>query len=471
MNAGRVAASTAAKPVQIMGNKALKYGAEALNSSLPLAQRAAAGLKSAYNAFGVYQLPTAVAGFTGGALNQMQGKGSVGNTLGMAEDVVNVLPGSKLLKTALTKGVTAKEGVKIGEDLTTGDYASALGRAAIGILPGDQSRINPSQVTTYGMKWGNKILDTKPQPNAQMTYGGPSAYETAMANHQARMLANPREGGEFSSERSFPVEDFLNDPAAMPPEGGATMTPGQFPDFIKQYLAKQGNMSLASSAGQSAGQFITQNSGTVDDPMAKFGLGEALGGAASGAYNPVARSFGIPGMALGAITGLATAKYKSDVEKNRFIAEEERLSGMRTASNVANAQDFSRQALSTYDQDGAGGGYYSTYGGPVDRFYMGGATQRKYAMGGPIDYETEKEEVILASPYDRPVAPGQGSYNQLSENLFKGNGPSHAQGGIPTRGGTQPFVDGQGEPVDSPYVFSDSKDMRFDPNDILSMIT
>ena len=109
MNAGRVAASTAAKPVQIMGNKALKYGAEALNSSLPLAQRAASGLKSAYNAFGVYQLPGAAAGFTGGAVNQMQGKGSVGNTLGMAEDVVNVLPGSKLLKTALTKGVTAKD--------------------------------------------------------------------------------------------------------------------------------------------------------------------------------------------------------------------------------------------------------------------------------------------------------------------------------------------------------------------------
>jgi len=485
----------------------------------------------------------------------------------------------------------------------------------------------------------------------QMNYGGPfiaSDYYANLANANPEMVEN----GAMQAPEGF----------EFPTEGGATMTPGQFPEFMKQYLAKQGNMSLASSAGQSAGQFITQNSDTVGDPMANFGVGEGLGAAVSGAANPFAMSFGPAGMVVGAGVGLLKARQESNMEKNRFIAEEERLSGMRTAANVANAQDFSRQALSTYDQDGAGGGYYSKYGGPVDRFYMGGATKRQYphgggthppvipgmeqyaqynnlnpdlaaavanrpetsdrltnytnaeqrrynnignqtrinsavenarnnantfatntynfhkeqpldalgmdlaiagqlpivgeaadllnagisgargfyntavgdtakakeqyalatlsglsaipiagnvtgaarigkglykashgahklergvigakgvkagtyesyAMGGPIDYETEKEEVILASPYDRPVAPGQGSYNQLSENLFKGNGPSHAQGGIPTRGATQPFVDAGGQPVDSPYVFSDSKDMKFDPNDILSMIT
>lgn len=514
---GRVAsgaktlAQAAAKPAQIMGNKALKYGAEALNSALPLGQRVASGLKSAYNGFGVYQLPSAVTGFVGGAANQIQGKGSVGNTVGMVEDVVNVLPGSKVLKTALTKGVTAKEGIKIGEDLTTGDYGSAFGRAAIGLLPGDQSRVNPSQATTYGMKWANKLWDSKPQESAQMTYGGPASPVDSLLGVLARKsspgytssgnmptdtqalleyfnAAQGRITGGMSPRDAANTNAYLMQqqmdhglPATaqamygterkqMNP-GGPTMTPGQLPDFIKQYLEEQGKLSLGSSAGQAVGQFITQNSDTVDDPMAKYGIGEGIGAAVSGATNPLAMSMGPAGMLVGAGVGALMGKHNSNLEKNRFIAAKEKLGNETEALNVANAEDFSAQTLSTYNQDGTGGGYYSRYGGPVDRFYMGGTTKKPYAMGGPIDYETEKEEVILASSYDRPVAPGQGSYNQLSENLFKGNGPSHAQGGIPTRGATQPFVDGEGRAVDSPYVFSDSKDMRFDPNDILSMIT
>ena len=91
-------------------------------------------------------------------------------------------------------------------------------------------------------------------------------------------------------------------------------------------------------------------------------------------------------------------------------------------------------------------------------------------MGGPVDYETEKSEVILASPNDPPVAVGQGKYTQVSENLYRAKGPSHKHGGIPTRGATEPFVDNMGMYNDSPYVFSDAKEMRFDPSEILSMI-
>ena len=98
------------------------------------------------------------------------------------------------------------------------------------------------------------------------------------------------------------------------------------------------------------------------------------------------------------------------------------------------------------------------------------ATYEGKEMGGPVDYETEKSEVILASPNDPPVAVGQGKYTQVSENLYRAKGPSHKHGGIPTRGATEPFVDNTGTYNNSPYVFSDAKEMRFDPSEILSMI-
>jgi len=99
------------------------------------------------------------------------------------------------------------------------------------------------------------------------------------------------------------------------------------------------------------------------------------------------------------------------------------------------------------------------------------ATYEGYEMGGPVDYETEKSEVILASPNDPPIAIGQGGYKQKSSNLYQGKGPSHEMGGIPTKGATQPFKDSTGQSQDSPYVFSDAREMRFDPTSILSMIS
>ena len=457
-------------------------------------------------------------------------------------------------------------------------------------------------------------------------------------------------------------KNFTTEPAVnkMNP-GGPTMTPGQFPDFMRQYLEGQGNMSLASSGGQAAGQFITGMSDTANDPTAKYGVGEGLGAAVSGAFNPLAMSLGPLGMLAGAGIGLAKSHFSHTREKNEFLEEQERLKDERIISNEANANDMSRQVLSIYNQQGVGGGYYARHGGPVDKFYTGGpteppavmpgmeqyaqysnlnpelaaavgnmperndrltsftdaemirnknlqnarvdaaslatakdvagnvvqyhmdkpldalgmdlamlgqlpivgepadllnagisgtraayntaigdtakaqeqalfaslsaasaipfignatglarvakgvdtvatgvnlgkavghvahgahdleraviagkgmkaATYQGYEMGGPVDYETEKREVILASPNDPPIAVGQGKYNRISGNLYKGNGPSHEQGGIPTRGATEPFIDNAGQPMDSPYVFSDSKDMRFNADEILSMI-
>ena len=132
------------------------------------------------------------------------------------------------------------------------------------------------------------------------------------------------------------------------------------------------------------------------------------------------------------------------------------------ALKTAHTAEHIAHPLATFDKGvnvGTGGNFKPSYG------------LAQYEQGGPVDYETEKSEVILASPNDPPVAVGQGKYKQVSNNLYRAKGPSHKHGGIPTRGATEPFVDNTGTYNDSPYVFSDAKEMRFDPSEILSMIT
>ena len=442
----------------------------------------------------------------------------------------------------------------------------------------------------------------------------------------------------------------------------ATMQPGQVPDFLRQYLQTQGGMNLASSGGQALGTLLEQNAKGADDPRSKYTVQEGFGAAIKGATNPLAMSFGPFGMLAGAAIGVGKSIFNDQKERNEFLAEQEELREERTALNADSAKAFSQQANSTYNQGGVGGGYYSRYGGPLDKYYNGGPTNPPtvlpgmeqyaqyanlnpelsaavanmppsndrlmnftdaemrrnearqaarvdaeslaqanrvasnvvqyhmdkpldalgmdlavlgqfpiigepadllnagisgtraayntaigdtakaqeqaiyaglsaasaipfvgnvpaigrvakaadtvatgvnlgktahhiahgahslergligkksltaanydgYKMGGPVDYETEKSEVILAGAGDKPIAVGQGKYTRLSNNLFRGRGPSHEYGGIPTRGATQPFVDSTGMMNNSPYVFSDDKSMRFDAADILSMIS
>jgi hypothetical protein len=467
----------------------------------------------------------------------------------------------------------------------------------------------------------------------------------------------------------------------------ATMAPGQVADFVGKHLLGQGKASLGSSIGQSVGSFIKQNSKTVNDPTAKYGFGEGLGSAISGATNPLAMSFGPAGMAVGALLGVGKDVFMHEQEKNEYLRmRAEQREDMADQYGQASEQ-MSKQVLSAYDQQGTGGAYYR-YGGTIlDKYFTGGPTgdgnppavmpgmeayaqyaninpelaaavanapvrndrltsysdsqlsineqnaalrqeaeryepirqamnnptvmmdaaqlglgvvqaselpvasqvagalntvgygaravgsylhddplaagmygglaalsgagmipgagagadaavvakqletmnaaragapmaitlaneagavgrgaralkaahtaehvahpaatfdktvnvgtggqfKPSYAImghkyGGPVDYETEKSEVILASPNDPPVAVGQGKYTKVSGNLYKAKGPSHENGGIPTRGATQPFVDNMGQVQDSPYVFSDSKDLAFDASEILSMI-
>lgn len=450
------------------------------------------------------------------------------------------------------------------------------------------------------------------------------------------------------------------------------LNPGQVGDFLTQKLGKQGKANLISAGGQAAGNFISNMGDNASDPTSKYGVQEGIGAAISGATNPLAMTFGPAGMAVGAAIGLGKSIIGHNKEKEEFLAAEEEAKESRIRGNVQSAQDFSRQVLSTYNQDGMGGGFYARHGGPLAKFFNGGpsndgnpsnppvasafgmdlnafnalqerlnpelynavqnmppaepdrlynytdaelarneriyrakldqesldsaketfgnvvqyhidspmdalgmdlavigqvpgigepfdlanaaistarsgyygmvgdtakakeqaifaglsgasaipfagnvsgaarlakgadtiatgvnvgkalhhvahgahnlekgviaakgvkaATHEGYKMGGPVDYETEKSEVILASPNDPPVAVGQGSYKQISGNLYKANGPSHEMGGVPTRGATQPFIDNTGKYEDSPYVFSDAKEMRFDASNILNMI-
>ena len=520
-----------------MGGKALTYGAEALNSSLPFMSRLGAGAKAAYNALGVSKLPAAASGFAGGAVNQVTGKGSVANTLGMAEDVVNVLPGSQMLKGAVLKGYTPGEGIKVSEDIASGDYGSAAGRVAIGMLPGDQSKLNPSGVTQYAAKMANRLWDSKPAPIPEMAYGGPVSPGNGLPlDPQALMQylneAQMRGGqGLFGAEKVKFDSDFMaqkeqlgdaemakqlyqkglsqQPPTGMPsmteavpgmgqevvggnqdpfydiakvgrlstppqhpltakdaplPESipGQGLTPGQVPGALQEYMKKSGNKSLVSGAGQAVGSYLSQTGAPEAGEKPELKGGQVVGGMVSGATNPLAMSLGPWGMAAGAVIGGVGSVMKNDNAQGDWAEARAEEKDIRLNNNAANAKQFSTQSLSQYDQQGAGGGYYAKYGGPLHKYYMGGSPEQ-------VDYETEKSEVILASPNDRPIAVGQGGYKQLSSNLYKGNGPSHAQGGIPTRGATEPFVDPMGE-QQGPYVFSDSKDMSFDATEILSMI-
>ena len=229
------------------------------------------------------------------------------------------------------------------------------------------------------------------------------------------------------------------------------LTGPQFMEAIKNQNIDAGKANLLGTGLGVAGNLVTSmgegEDARPDDP---YKFTDALGGALSGAGQGA--MFGLPGMLVGGAFGLGKSLFNHQKDKNEFNRMQEEAKDERTTMNVGNAQDFSRQVLNTYNQEGVGGSYYAR-------------------NGGPVDYETEKSEVILASPNDPPIAMGQGKYKQKSSNLYQGKGPSHEMGGIPTKGATEPFKDSMGQEQDSPYVFSDAKEMRFDPSSILSMIS
>jgi hypothetical protein len=227
----------------------------------------------------------------------------------------------------------------------------------------------------------------------------------------------------------------------------AAQLPGAMVDFNK----KMGKLNLAGTAMGSLGSFLNQQAQGESGPMDQFrynapdGTMATAGDILSGAGRFA--QFGPAGMIGGAVYGaIAGKKRREQAAEDWQTGFDERQDAL-AAANVQSAYSGADAAYSGYADEG--------------NFYM--------AMGGRPDYETEKNEVILASPGDKPIAMTGNSYKQLSTNLFKGRGPSHEHGGIPTKGATEPFVDSGGNYQDSPYVFSDA--YKIDPTEFLSMLS
>ena len=171
----------------------------------------------------------------------------------------------------------------------------------------------------------------------------------------------------------------------------------------------------------------------------RAGVGAAMMG--SGALLPIA--------AVGAIGGIAKRKREMDLANKM-----DNQANLKTVQAVqGDLADYSAQVNSMMNERGQG--YrFGRYGGPM----------------GQADYETEGGEMMMASPNDPPMAMGQGQYDHQVGNMYKVRGPKHEQGGVPTAGAIEPYIDEFGQRQDSPYVYSDAKEFRIDPTPFLKML-
>lgn len=309
-----------------------------------------------------------------------------------------------------------------------------------------------SQAAT-GYKAGSMLTE-----GLSMEYGGvPKKYHNG----------GPYTPGAVESE----MQGYMNIPYSIPPQAGfmqrmmtfpqyqmpdmQNLAPGEVPKALADYNLAQGKLSASSAALSTAGQMLSN----TELANQRGGLGtatSALGGAASGLGAALPYAAAIPGIAPFAV--VAGAMYgawkKKDQEFKQDRVNQEAIADMQKLQ-LENTLDYSNYIKQAYDDKGQQvNSYFAKYGGPQK-----------------ADYETEKSEVVIAGAYDKPIAIGQGKYKRISNNLYQANGPSHAYGGIPTKGATRPFVDSVGMQHDTPYVFSDTKDMKFDATDILKMIS
>ena len=333
-----------------------------------------------------------------------------------------------------------------------GNYAGATKIGAL-LNKGLHAAHPASKAVTVG-KGGNMLgegMTYKGTP--QMNYGGPGtpnyyAYGDALDQEYAAMQGSAQSVGQGPNYWQR-FQQFLQLPNMQ------NLDPGQVPNAMNEMAKKQGQIATASGLMTSAGTMISNS----ELASKEGGLGtatSAAGGALSGVGAVLPYAAAVPGLApFAAVAGAMYGAYKKkDAEYKQDRAYQEQLQE-EADLRLDNSLDYSRQMANTYDDSGQMvNSYMAKYGGSV-----------------APDYETEKSEVILAGFGDKPVAMGQGKYNRMSQNIYRANGPSHEYGGIPTKGATMPFIDSVGNTHNSPYVFSDSKDMRFDATNILKMIS
>jgi len=219
---------------------------------------------------------------------------------------------------------------------------------------------------------------------------------------------------------------------------------------IADFTKMAGGLKNLASAG--VNQIVGKAADTMtsgDDGFGTF-AGNALKGGAG------ALMMGIPGAApIAAIAGIAgLIKQRRD---RRLANEADNAANLQTGEAVRGAlADYSQQVNSVMNERGAGYNTVANYGG---------------AMNAP-QYETEGGEMMMASPQDPPMATNNGNYKQVASNMYQVQGPKHESGGVLTQGATESYIDPiTGQPVESPYVFSDATDMKIDASEFLKMIS
>lgn len=366
-----------------------------------------------------------LAGMSG--LGAVPAAGAVADAGVLASQTNNLIKGINAAKAAAT--------ARVGHGVAHGAHVAEQGLHKLsladkGLHVATQGNVKPSY-GQFGLKYGGNVR--------KMTNGGPGS----MMGTFLDVLQSPTIPG---LDNESAINQALIRYYDMPDMQG--LQPGQVPAAVSEYLNKGAMQNLAQTGVSALGSLFTANA--PERLNAKYSFNDAMGGILSGAGAGMA--FGPVGAAIGAIGGLGKSIFSHRQDQSLYNDQREEY-----------WNDQIKMAESMVPQMNAMGyANYNQYGAP-STFAYGGNTQP--------DYETEKSEVILSSPYDRPIAMRGGSYRQLSNNLFKANGRSHANGGIPTKGATQQFVDNGGRQHQSPYVFSDSKDMRFDATNILKMIS
>ena len=239
----------------------------------------------------------------------------------------------------------------------------------------------------------------------------------------------------------------------------ANLAPAAVPEAMKNTLTAQSNLNLLATAGNVFGQDMMNDAmpelGHVNAAYIKpeFGKGYMAGAALKGAATGT--TLGPVGTFMGAGIGMVKAGVQKDKLMNEWQeAYDERIANERL-NNTNAARQMSGQVYSTYNTQGQ---------------FLSPMMEQGGAIPPAPDYETEGGEVMLASPNDKPIAMGQGKYKKMTDNLYKIEGPRHEGGGVPTAGAQQPFTDNLGNDHDSPYVFSDTEDFRFDASEILGML-
>jgi len=289
----------------------------------------------------------------------------------------------------------------------------------------------------------------------------PAATTATAATTPANTVTTPAATGMPNFAQN--MQQFQQTIEGMKQQAGFGTGTGD-PSFLAQLGSQEGRANIANTltkSGQGLDKkgvsLVNQMAGKIGDKMKgdDGDFGKFAGNALKAGVG--ALTLGIPGaLPIAAVAGLAgVIKNRRDMmRENRQDIQQNRATAAAMQGSLGDYSDQVNQVMNA-----RGAGYMPTAN-------YGGATP-----GGMADYETEGGEMMMANPNDPPMSQGQGQYKQVGQNMYDIQGPKHEQGGVPTQGAMEPYIDAFGQYHDSPYVFSDAKDMRIDASKYLKMIS